>query len=85
MLRAGADDYLLRPFDLNELVARLQALLGRAARPSVGMIEHGPLRLDPRERGSLAERSRRGLVARRISAAGSSAAGTRPNSEPRPA
>ena len=46
-LRAGADDYLLKPFDLNELVARLQALLRRAAGRSVDIIEHGPLRLDP--------------------------------------
>ncbi len=46
-LRAGADDYLLKPFDLNELVARLQALLRRAAGRSVDLIEHGPLRLDP--------------------------------------
>jgi DNA-binding response OmpR family regulator len=46
-LRAGADDYLLKPFDLNELVARLQALLRRAAGRSVDVIEHGPLRLDP--------------------------------------
>lgn len=45
-LRAGADDYLLKPFDLNELVARLHALLRRAAGRSVDMIEHGRLRLD---------------------------------------
>ena len=46
-LRAGADDYLLKPFDLNELVARLHALLRRAAGRSVDIIERGPLRLDP--------------------------------------
>ena len=46
-LRAGADDYLLKPFDLNELVARLHALLRRAAGRSVDVIEHGPLRLNP--------------------------------------
>ena len=46
-LRAGADDYLLKPFDLSELVARLQALLRRAAGRSVDVIEHGALRLDP--------------------------------------
>ena len=46
-LRAGADDYLLKPFDLSELVARLHALLRRAAGRSVDLIEHGALRLDP--------------------------------------
>lgn len=46
-LRAGADDYLLKPFDLDELVARLHALLRRAAGRSVDVITHGPLRLDP--------------------------------------
>ena len=46
-LRAGADDYLLKPFDLGELVARLHALLRRSGGRSVDMIEHGALRLDP--------------------------------------
>ncbi len=46
-LRGGADDYLVKPFDLSELVARLSALQRRAAGRSVDLIEHGPLVLDP--------------------------------------
>ena len=42
-LRLGADDYLLKPFDLNELVARLHALLRRAAGRSTDSIVHGAL------------------------------------------
>jgi len=46
-LRGGADDYLVKPFDLAELVARLHVLQRRAAGRSVALIEHGPLRFDP--------------------------------------
>jgi DNA-binding response OmpR family regulator len=46
-LRGGADDYLIKPFDLAELVARLHALQRRAAGRSVALIEHGPLLFDP--------------------------------------
>jgi DNA-binding response OmpR family regulator len=49
-LRAGADDYLVKPFELEELVARLHALLRRGGdRPSVPM-EVGDLRIDPARR-----------------------------------
>lgn len=46
-LQGGADDYLVKPFDLGELVARLQALSRRAAGRSVNLIESGALSLDP--------------------------------------
>ena len=49
-LQAGADDYLLKPFDLRELAARLQTLLRRMAGRSVNLIEHGRLAYDPSSR-----------------------------------
>lgn len=46
-LQAGADDYLVKPFDLRELAARLHVLLRRTAGRTTHLIEHGPLTYDP--------------------------------------
>ena len=49
-LDAGADDYLVKPFDLGELQARLRALLRRAGNQAEPVLSHGELRLDPAAR-----------------------------------
>ncbi len=46
-LDSGADDYLVKPFDLTELLARMRALLRRQAGRAQEIIEIGALRLDP--------------------------------------
>jgi two-component system response regulator QseB len=45
-LDAGADDYVVKPFDLKELEARLRAVLRRRAGRASSVIEHGDLSLD---------------------------------------
>jgi len=45
-LNCGADDYLAKPFVEEELIARISAILRRAERPGVGVVEAGALRVD---------------------------------------
>lgn len=46
-LNAGADDYLIKPFDLDELIARLNALLRRSAGQVSLTLQHGDIELTP--------------------------------------
>jgi len=46
-LDLGADDYMIKPFELNELLARLRALLRRSKGRATTYLEYKELRLDP--------------------------------------
>ena len=45
-LDTGADDYVVKPFDLSELFARLRALIRRSANKTTNVIEIGDVKID---------------------------------------
>jgi two-component system OmpR family response regulator len=53
-LDAGADDYVLKPYDLDELLARIRALLRRAAGRAEPVFEHKGVSINPQTREVIA-------------------------------
>lgn len=54
-LDAGADDYVLKPYDIDELLARLRALLRRSAGRGEPVFEHKGVSLNPATREALVD------------------------------
>ena len=52
-LDLGADDYLVKPFDLGELFARLRALIRRNAKQTTNKIQIGAITLDTRQQNAV--------------------------------
>ena len=63
-LDSGADDYLVKPFDLDELGARVRALMRRRAGRTEPVLQHGDLVLDPATREARLKGSPLALSAR---------------------
>ena len=65
-LDLGADDYLVKPFELTELEARVRALTRRARGNALPVVTHGALTFDPRQRIAVAHDKTLDLSAREV-------------------
>ena len=45
-LDTGADDYVVKPFDLEEIFARLRAIIRRSANKTTNVLEIGAVKID---------------------------------------
>ena len=69
-LETGSDDYIVKPYSVNELVARVRAMLRRTRPGSVGeILEFGDIRLDTEQHKVTRRRTRRKTGSNRIPAA----------------
>ena len=58
-LDIGGDDYITKPFSLDELLARVRALLRRNSTTTSSILEVGPIQIDPAKKLRVGRRGRR--------------------------
>jgi two-component system OmpR family response regulator len=66
-LDAGADDYVIKPFDMGELLARMRAVIRRKAGSAQALLTNGRISLDPATREATCEGASARLTAREFS------------------
>jgi two-component system OmpR family response regulator len=66
-LDTGADDYVIKPFDLEEVFARLRAIIRRSANQTTNVIEIGEIQVDTAARQVLVQKKPVELTAREYS------------------
>jgi two-component system OmpR family response regulator len=66
-LDCGADDYIVKPFEVEELLARLRAVVRRKAGTAFSILTNGVVALDPRTREAIVEGKNVPLSAREFS------------------
>jgi two-component system, OmpR family, response regulator len=66
-LDAGADDYIVKPFDMGELLARMRAIVRRKAGSAHPILSNGKISLDPATREASCEGVEVRLTAREFS------------------
>jgi two-component system response regulator QseB len=84
-LDAGADDYLVKPIDLDELTARIRALTRRSAGRAAPLLIHGDLALDPAAHSVTLAGQPVELSSREFSLLQHAARKRRPRADPHPA
>lgn len=63
-LDAGADDYIVKPYDVDELLARMRALIRRSAGRAEPVFEHDGITIDPQAHAAMVEGTPVALTAR---------------------
>jgi two-component system, OmpR family, response regulator len=66
-LDAGADDYVIKPFDMGELTARMRAVIRRKAGSAQALLTNDRISLDPATREAMCEGASARLTAREFS------------------